>query len=64
MKARQEFMDSSLNDAFKAFYLGFLTEEEMASVIDGKDMWIGKDEVITRWSAHKAPRSRATVGSE
>ena len=50
MKARQEFVDSSLNDAFKTFYTGFLTADEMESVIDGKDMWMGTDEVISRWS--------------
>jgi ATP-dependent protease ClpP protease subunit len=50
MKARQEFMDASLNSAFKSFYTGFLTDIEMQDVIDGKDMWMGKDEVLTRWS--------------
>lgn len=50
MKARQEFIDRSLNDAFKSFYTGFLSEKEMAEVIDGKDMWMGKDEVMERWS--------------
>lgn len=48
MKARQEFVDSSLNEAFRAFYKGFLTEDEMDSVIDGKDLWMGKDEVVAR----------------
>lgn len=50
MKARQEFIDSSLNVAFASFYTGFLTEAEMKNVIDGKDMWMGKDEVLARWS--------------
>lgn len=50
MKARQEFIDSSLNEAFKVFYTGFLTDDEMASVIDGKDMWMGTSEVISRWA--------------
>ena len=50
MKARQEFIDKSLNDAFTSFYTGFLTNQEMKDVIDGKDMWMGKDEVLTRWS--------------
>lgn len=50
MKARQEFMDKSLNEAFKAFYRGFLSDKEMTEVIDGKDIWIGKDEVIKRWT--------------
>lgn len=50
MKARQEFIDSSLNDAFTSFYSGFLTDKEMKDVIDGKDMWMSKSEVLTRWS--------------
>jgi ATP-dependent protease ClpP protease subunit len=50
MKARQEFQDESLNNTFKTFYSGFLTDEEISDVIDGKDMWMGKDEVLKRWS--------------
>ena len=48
MKARQSFMDTQLNTAFKEFYTGFLTEDEMKEVIDGKDMWLSKAEVIER----------------
>ena len=54
MKARQEFVDNSLNAAFRAFYTGFLTEEEIKAVIDGKDMWMGKDDVLRRWDDRKA----------
>lgn len=54
MKARQEFTDKSLNEAFKTFYRGFLSEAEMTEVIDGKDMWMGKEEVLTRWNARVA----------
>lgn len=53
MKARQEFTDKSLNEAFKAFYNGFLTSAEMDEVIDGKDMWMGKDEILTRWNTRQ-----------
>ena len=48
MKARQEFIDAQLNASFKTFYKGFLSEDEMEDVIDGKDMWMGKDEVVSR----------------
>lgn len=57
MKSRQEFMDKSLNDAFKDFYSGFLTEEEMDEVIDGRDLWIGPEEVRERWENVKALRA-------
>ena len=48
MKAHQEFVDRNLNESFKVFYKGFLTEEEMDAVIDGKDLWMNKDEVEAR----------------
>lgn len=54
MKSRQEFLDSSLNSAFRSFYSGFLTEDEMDEIIDGKDYWMDKHEVLTRWAARRA----------
>jgi hypothetical protein len=54
MKSRQEFIDASLNSAFRAFYSGFLTEEEMDEIIEGKDYWMDKSEVLVRWAARKA----------
>lgn len=60
MKARQEFMDKSLNTSFKSFYAGFLTEKEMEDVIDGKDIWIGTEEVAERWANRKALLKLAT----
>ncbi len=56
LKARQEFMDKALNAAFKDFYTGFLTDDEMSEVIDGKDMWIGTANVRERWDRVKAVR--------
>lgn len=49
MKARQKFTDEHLNQAFKAFYSGFLSEEEMDRVIEGTDLWMGTEEVVERW---------------
>lgn len=49
MKARQRFTDIHLNNAFKTFYKGFLSSEEMDSVIDGTDLWMGSEEVVERW---------------
>lgn len=48
MKAHQEFVDRNLNNSFKTFYKNFLTEAEMDSVIDGKDLWMDKAEVQAR----------------
>lgn len=53
LKAMQTFIDTSLNTAFKEFYSGFLTDEEMDEVIEGKDMWMGTEDVLTRWDLRK-----------
>ena len=52
LKARQEHIDKSTNDAFKEFYSGFLTDKEVKEVINGKDIWLTADEVRIRWQ-HK-----------
>ena len=49
LKARQEHIDKSTNDAFKEFYSGFLTDKEVEEVINGKDIWLTADEVRMRW---------------
>lgn len=48
LKAHQEFVDSNLNRSFVDFYGGFLTPSEIRQVIDGKDLWMGTDEVQRR----------------
>lgn len=54
MKARQEFIDQELNSAFRTFYNGFLTDDEMTSVIDGKDLWLNTEDTMKRWEqTHK-----------
>jgi ATP-dependent Clp protease protease subunit len=50
MKARQKFTDDHLNEAFKSFYSGFLSAEEMDKVIEGTDLWMGTEEVTERWN--------------
>lgn len=51
MKARQKFTDDHLNEAFKSFYSGFLTDEEMERVIEGTDLWMNSNEVQERWNS-------------
>ena len=53
MKAQMDFTDAELNKAFTEIYGGFLTENEMELVIAGKDIWMGKDELLARWDARK-----------
>jgi len=50
MKAYQNFVDKNLNGAFKELYAGFLEEDEMQDIIDGKDLWLNKEEVEERLS--------------
>lgn len=50
VKAYQNFSDRELNKAFREIYSGFLTEEEMQSVIDGSDIWLNESEVLERWT--------------
>lgn len=54
MKARQKFTDSHLNEAFKSFYSGFLSDDEMQRVIEGTDFWMGSNEVHDRWKQRKS----------
>lgn len=49
IKAMVEFSDRELNNTFRKIYNGFLTEEEMDSVIDGRDIWLNFVEVQERW---------------
>lgn len=53
MKARQNFVDRELNRTFKDYYIGFLSEEEINDVIEGKDIWLNFEEVNDRWATKK-----------
>ena len=63
LKSQQEHTDKALNAAFTEFYSGFLTPKEMREVIDGKDLWMSPDEVLTRWE-RKCGRTTATTESD
>lgn len=64
MKAQMDFTDAQLNIAFAEIYGGFLTEHEMELVIAGKDLWMGKDEVLARWKACKTGDTAALIEIE
>ena len=53
LKAYQNFLDKELNIAFGKIYKGFLTAEEVIDVVDGKDLWLNKTEVLSRWERTK-----------
>ena len=48
LKAYQAFSEKSLENAFRTFYKGFLSEKEMNAVIDGQDLWMGSDDILSR----------------
>ena len=50
IKAMQAFVDANLNASFTSLYGGFLTPKEIKDVIDGKDIWMGQEEVLFRWA--------------
>lgn len=53
MKSQMEFMSAELAITFRKVYAGFLTPDEIEAVIDDKDMWLNKTEVLARWDARK-----------
>jgi ATP-dependent protease ClpP protease subunit len=52
-KAYMEFSDKNTREIFHAVYKGFLTEPEIKRVLDGKDMWMGRDEILERFAKMK-----------
>ena len=64
MKDQLLFTDAELNKAFSEIYGGFLTPHEMELVIAGKDMWMGKDELIGRYDARRTGDVEALAAIE
>ena len=61
LKAHQEFVDANLHNSFTDLYKGFLTPSEIKKVIDGKDYWMNRDEVLERLSARSTTTVDASV---
>lgn len=55
-KAYMEFNDKNVRNILHDMYKDFLTEPEIKRVLDGKDMWMGKDEVIERFVRMKGAK--------
>ena len=64
MKARQEFTDKSLNASFREIHAGFFSDKEITAIIEGKDFWMGKEEVEQRWEARKSYSRPARLVAE
>ena len=56
MKAEQAFMDTEIEKMYYEIHRGFFTEEEIASLVDGKDRWLNKDQVVERLAARELYR--------
>ena len=48
-KDQMDFVNNEINESFRDYYAGFLTEEEIADVIDDHDIWLNSGEVLERW---------------
>ena len=56
IKAKHIFDEVEIPRMFKAIHKGFLTDAEMERVIDGKDEWLNKEEVLKRFANKKAAK--------
>lgn len=45
-----KFIEKHLPSAYNAMYKKFLTPKEIKEVVDGRDMWMGMNEILDRWS--------------
>lgn len=53
MKSFQDFYNDHTRATSKASYLGFLTEEEIERIHNGKEIWLSAEDVLTRWNNKK-----------
>lgn len=53
-KDQMDFVNAEIGNTFKEIYKGFLTDEEIESVIEDKDKWMGAAEVRERFANRKA----------
>ena len=55
-KDQMDFVNNEINESFRDYYLGFLTEEEIADVIEDHDIWLNSHQVMERWNNRKTAR--------
>jgi len=48
-KDQMDFVNNEINESFRDYYAGFLTEEEIADVIEDHDIWLNSSQVLERW---------------
>lgn len=51
IKARNAFDEIEIPRMFRDIHKGFLTDDEIERVIDGKDLWMSEEEILRRWES-------------
>jgi ATP-dependent protease ClpP protease subunit len=49
VKAQQDFSDVATDRLIRDVYKDFMTPEELTLLIEGKDYWFNKEQLLTRW---------------
>ena len=53
IKAKHDFESTEIPKLFKQIHKDFLTPSEITRVIDGKDIWLNKDQILERFARMK-----------
>ena len=53
IKAKHDFESIEIPKLFKQIHKDFLTSSEITRVIDGKDIWLNKDQILERFARMK-----------
>lgn len=61
IRSQVQFMDKRIDKFLHEMYDGFLTDEEIALVSKGQDMWIDSEELSKRLSAYQEHRNEQDV---
>lgn len=54
IKVQQEFMEKLIANIMTTVYADFMTTEEIERLLEDKDYWFDKDDILERWSRKKA----------
>lgn len=63
-RAETKHTDAYMERVMRSTYEGFLSEEELDSLLAGKDIWLDAESFITRWEARNAAYEAAIEASE
>lgn len=59
IKAKHDFEMVEIPEMFKQIHKDFLTEDEINRVIDGKDIWLNKEQILERFARKSAGATNA-----